>query len=162
MPLADRDEDALYRALARPIRLYAHRHLGDPQLAADVVQEVLLVVLQAVRAGGIERPDHFALAVCRNKVHERRREARRQERLRRAGAPLEIAYEPPLPPLDARRLPACLMKLGERDAAVVVMSFQEERSAQEIAAALSLTPENVRVIRHRALKQLQACVEGRS
>jgi hypothetical protein len=40
------------------------------------------------------------------------------------------------------------------------LSFTEERTAPEIAAELSLTEGNVRVIRHRALLRLRACLEG--
>jgi DNA-directed RNA polymerase specialized sigma24 family protein len=40
------------------------------------------------------------------------------------------------------------------------MTFYDERPAEEIAAALETSAGNVRVLRHRALLALRACVEG--
>ena len=42
----------------------------------------------------------------------------------------------------------------------MLATFLEDRDADEIGKALELSPGNVRVIRHRALARLQACVEG--
>jgi RNA polymerase sigma-70 factor (ECF subfamily) len=39
-------------------------------------------------------------------------------------------------------------------------TFVEDRDADEIGAAFAISAGNVRVIRHRALARLQACVEG--
>jgi RNA polymerase sigma factor (sigma-70 family) len=61
--------------------------------------------------------------------------------------------------LDFRMLLQCLEKLGERDRRVVGMTFHDDRTADEIATTIGLTTANVRVIRHRALVQLRACVD---
>ena len=63
-------------------------------------------------------------------------------------------------PIDRRRLERCLGHLAQRESTVVRMTFQEDRPADEIARLLGITPGNVRVIRHRALARLQACVES--
>jgi hypothetical protein len=39
------------------------------------------------------------------------------------------------------------------------LSFNEERSAEEIAARLETTPGNVRLLRHRAVAQLRRCLD---
>ena len=49
----------------------------------------------------------------------------------------------------------------ERDRAVLDMTFYEDRSSAEICAAMGLSLANVRVIRHRALLKLRACIDGR-
>jgi DNA-directed RNA polymerase specialized sigma24 family protein len=43
---------------------------------------------------------------------------------------------------------------------VVLLTFQEDRSADEIASELGTSAGNVRVLRHRALLALQRCVAG--
>jgi RNA polymerase sigma-70 factor (ECF subfamily) len=39
------------------------------------------------------------------------------------------------------------------------MTFYADRQASELAGELGLTEANVRVIRHRALQRMRACVE---
>jgi RNA polymerase sigma-70 factor (ECF subfamily) len=43
---------------------------------------------------------------------------------------------------------------------VVVLSFFAEQSGDEVAKALAVSTGNVRVIRHRALARLRACMGG--
>src|SRR5215470_4393750 len=62
-------EAELCRRFAPRIRLYGLRHLRDEDRARDLVQAVLLVVLEAARAGRIadpERVDRFMLGTSRN------------------------------------------------------------------------------------------------
>jgi DNA-directed RNA polymerase specialized sigma24 family protein len=44
---------------------------------------------------------------------------------------------------------------------VLVLSYCEERSTDEIAGLLGLSPGNVRVMRHRALARIKDCVEAK-
>jgi RNA polymerase sigma factor (sigma-70 family) len=69
----------------------------------------------------------------------------------------------------ARELPAeqpafpalvrCFDALDLRAKKIMHLSFQAERSADEIAAALVLSAGNVRVLRHRALAALRRCLD---
>ena len=43
-----------------------------------------------------------------------------------------------------------------------MLSFQEERPADEIAGLLAMEPGHVRVVRHRAIAALRSCFERRS
>jgi RNA polymerase sigma-70 factor, ECF subfamily len=144
--------------------MYGQRHLRDDQAADELVQQVLLAVIEAARAGRIEQPDRidaFVLGTARNISWDMRRADGRQRRVAaRAGAGLPEGWEPEWPRVDRLRLEACLGKLGPRERTIVMMTFAEDRSADDIGSALQLTPGNVRVIRHRALAQLQSCVEG--
>src|SRR4051794_20981267 len=69
-------EHSLYARFAGRILGYGLRHLRDPQLAQDLVQQVLLIVLQALRDGRIEATDKlesYVLGTCRNAVMDARR-----------------------------------------------------------------------------------------
>jgi len=158
----DAERELCARYAAR-IRLYGLRHLRADDAAADLVQQVLLAVLEAARAGRVEEPDRlgaFVAGVCRFVVWDVRRADQRRQRLVDAEAILLPAPETGLHPIDRRRLERCLGHLAPRETTVVRMTFQEDRPADEIARLLGLTPGNVRVIRHRALARLQACVEN--
>jgi RNA polymerase sigma-70 factor (ECF subfamily) len=104
-------EGEFCRRFAPRVRLYGLRHLRDRHAAADLVQQVLMMTLERLRAGKLREPE---------------------------------------------RLAACLEALSERERSVVIGSFFEEESISE----LRLSAGNVRVIRHRALGKLRACMEG--
>jgi RNA polymerase sigma-70 factor (ECF subfamily) len=159
----DADAEAeLYRRLAPRVRLYGLRHLRDPHAAHDLVQQVLLVTLERLRAGEVREPERiasFVLGMSRMTVLEIRRGARRREALLQAYGDTPEAVEAPEPlGLDADKLAECLQALAERERSVVQLTFLAEKPAEEVAAALGLTAGNVRVIRHRALGKLRECM----
>src|SRR4030042_1918003 len=72
-------EAELCRPLAPRVRLYGLRHLRDPALADDLVQEVLLLMLERLRAGRVREPERlasFVLGAWRLVVRKQRRRAR--------------------------------------------------------------------------------------
>ncbi|HEY6562831.1 MAG TPA: sigma-70 family RNA polymerase sigma factor [Polyangiaceae bacterium] len=156
-------EEALCKRFAPRIRLYGLRHLGVEATAADLVQVVLVRVLEAVRAGCVENTQNLAAYVrgtCRYAALDLRRTEKRQRAIEASAVVLaEVALPPPTSARDFARLFGCLQSLPERDSQIVRMSFMEERSADEIAERLSLSAGNVRVIRHRAIARLHACIE---
>ena len=157
------DEEELARRFAPRIRLYGLRHLRDRDAANDLVQQVLLLTLESLRAGRVREPERlasFILGTCRNVAVELRRGGRRRQALRERYLVAEEAAEPTLPP--PARLADCLQRLAERDRSVLVMTFYAERSADEIAGELGLAAGNVRVVRHRALGRLRDCLEARA
>jgi RNA polymerase sigma-70 factor (ECF subfamily) len=155
-------EAALYRRLAPRVRLYGRKHLRDEQAAADFTQQVMLMTIQKLRAGELreaERIVSFVFGMCRMvSLDLRRAYARRERLLEQYADDVPIADAAIAPRLDQARLASCLDGLPERDRAVVVMTFYEERRADEVGAALGVSAGNVRVIRHRALQRLRDCV----
>jgi RNA polymerase sigma-70 factor (ECF subfamily) len=160
-------EGDLYRLLAPRVRRYGLRHLRDEHAAADLMQHVMALAIEQLRGGGLREPERvvsFVLGACRMTVLELRRGSRRREALlERHGAELAIADIAQPARLDHQRLADCLQRLAERERAVLLLSFYEERPAAEVAVQLGLSAGNVRVIRHRGIARLRSCVEaGRS
>jgi RNA polymerase sigma-70 factor, ECF subfamily len=155
-------EAALFRRMAPRVRLYGLRHLRDEQAAADLTQEVLITTLEALRAGRLREPEKlaaFVLGTCRMTVLNLRRGAQRRERLlEQFGEDLLAPVQPSLPQLDHERLTRCVQNLGERDRAVIVMTFYDEQTSADVARFLGVSEANVRVIRHRAIHQLRGCM----
>jgi RNA polymerase sigma-70 factor (ECF subfamily) len=157
-------EAELYRRLGPRVRLYGLRHLRDRHAAADLVQQVLLVTLERLRAGKVREPERiasFVLGTCRMTVLEMRRGTRRREALLETWGDSAEAFEAPEPlALDPDRLAGCLEGLSERERSVVVLSFFADKQADEVGAELAISGGNVRVIRHRALARLRECMGG--
>jgi RNA polymerase sigma-70 factor, ECF subfamily len=154
-------EAEICRRMGPRIRLYGLRHLRAAAAADDLVQQVLLKTLEALRAGRLRETDKlapFVLGVCRMTVIDSRRRARRQEQLLAEFGGVLVPEENRLPDLDADRLTRCVQALKERERSVVVMTFYDERTASESGRFLGISEANVRVIRHRAIKQLRACM----
>jgi hypothetical protein len=66
-------EAELYRRLGPRVRLYRMRHLRDPNAAADLMQQVLLMMLERLREGRLREPERiasFVLGTCRMTVLE--------------------------------------------------------------------------------------------
>ncbi len=56
---AQAEESELYGRFARRVRLYGLKHLRDDAAADDLVQEVLLVTIERLRAGEVRNPDEI-------------------------------------------------------------------------------------------------------
>jgi RNA polymerase sigma-70 factor (ECF subfamily) len=160
---SDRDAEAeLYRRMAPRVRLYGLGHLRDEHAAQDLAQQVLITTLEALREGRLcesEKLASFVLGTCRMTVLNLKRGAHRKERLlARFGADLVTQAPPPMPRLDHEKLARCVQNLKERERSVVVMTFYDEQTGADVASFLGVSQANVRVIRHRAIHQLRACM----
>jgi RNA polymerase sigma-70 factor, ECF subfamily len=157
-------EAELCRAMAPRIRRYGLRHLRDHHAAEDLAQQVLITTLQALRAGRLRESDKvesFILGTCRMMVLDLRRTAHRRDQLLEQFGP-ETLYPAPAPQFenhpDHQTLANCVQSLRERERAVVLMSFYDENTAANVARFLNASEANVRVIRHRAIRLLRACM----
>jgi len=153
-------ETELCRRMGPRIRLYGLRHLRSAAATDDLVQHVLLKALEALRSARLREPDklaHFVLGTCRMTVIELRRSSERQEALLAMYAG-DLIPEGTAPPVDDRQLMKCVQALKERERSVVVMTYYDEQTAAETARFLGVSEAHVRVIRHRALRQLRDCM----
>lgn len=161
-PDARAAEDLLCKRYAPRVRLYGLRHLRNEDRARDLVQAALLGVLEAARGGRIadvDKLDRFVLGTSRNvalrmREHDGRAEPRPHEELD------SIAVDHP-EPLDREALMRCIDLLEGRARMVVHLTYNEERSADEIATSLATSAGNVRVLRHRAIAALRSCLDGK-
>ncbi len=151
-------EAELFRRFAPRVRLFGLRHLHTDPLADDLVQRVMLVTIQKLRDGAVREPEHigsFVLGTARVLA----RDQRRSDRLLPVdSAPSGEALVDEPDPYLRKRLVGCVEQLGERERAIVVLSFFQEQDSTEIGTTLGMQPPHVRVARHRALAQLRDCL----
>jgi RNA polymerase sigma-70 factor (ECF subfamily) len=158
-------EEELYRRFAPRVRLYGLRHLADRHTSDDLAQQVLLLVIERLRAKEVRDPDQigsFILGTSRMMSGSMTRVDRR-----RAGLLAQYhdrdAYVASIDEhaLDSARVAPCLAGIRERERTVLILSFYADKDAKEIGNALGMTPGAVRVCRHRALTSMRACLETR-
>lgn len=158
----DREAEAeMCRRMGPRIRLYGLRHLRSAAAADDLMQQVLLAALEALRSNRLREPDklaHFVLGTCRMLVRDQRRSAQRQEALLAMFGDDLVSNPPAAPAVDTSRLARCVQQLKERERSIVVLTFYDEQTSGQTAASLGLSQANVRVIRHRAIQQLRLCM----
>jgi RNA polymerase sigma-70 factor, ECF subfamily len=155
-------EAELFHRMAPRIRLYGLRHLRDVQASEDLTQNVLITIIEALRQGRLREPEKlasFVLGTCRMTILDLRRGAQRKERLlEQFGPGLIGSSESIRPRLDQERLARCVENLNERERSVVVMTFYNEQTSADVSSFLGISEANVRVIRHRAIRQLRDCM----
>ncbi len=159
----DREAEAeLCRRMAPRIRLYGLRHLRDEHAADDLSQQVLITIIEALRMGRLREPEKlvsFVLGTCRMTVLNLRRGAQiKQSLLEQYRGELPAVTQPSTLRLDHDHLQRCVQNLNERERTVVMMSFYDEQTGADVASFLGISEANVRVIRHRAIRQLRECM----
>lgn len=157
-------ESEFCRRFAPRIRLYGLRHLRSEAAAADLTQDVLLMTLQKLRSGAVREPDRlasFVLGTCRQVVIDGRRSgARREKLLGMFAEDMTPLVEDDTDALDTNRVQDCLGRLPERERAVLMLTFYDDRPADAVGLELGLSAGNVRVIRHRAIERLKALMQA--
>ena len=155
-------ESELYRRFAPRVRLYGLRHLRDEESARDLVQQVMMLTIEKLRRGEVRDPEQiasFVLGTSRTMAIAVRRKDLRHEQLRDKFLLAPTAYAAPdAAILDLDRLEQCMAQLADRERSVVFLTFYAESSAAAVATDIGVSEGNVRVIRHRALAKLRACV----
>ena len=163
--VADRDvaaEALLCRRLFPRIRGYGMRHLRSESAASDLAQHVIVVVLEALRAGRVEDPERlaaFVMGTCRNTVLDWRKvDGRRAALLEKFGPSLASAVASEPNAVDRAKLTACLEHLTPRERSILALTYFVDLDGDEIARELAMTSGHVRVGRHRALAHLHDCM----
>jgi RNA polymerase sigma-70 factor (ECF subfamily) len=159
----DADAEAeLCRRWYPRIRAYGRLHLGASD-AGDLAQEVLTILIHALRERRVtelEKLPAYVSGVCRNVARDWKKGQRRRAGLLERFGPTWIETVAAPPPMERPKLIDCLRRLGARDRAIVVLTYFADKDGDEIGRELQMSLGNVRVARHRALKQLLHCVGG--
>ncbi|MBX7100219.1 MAG: RNA polymerase sigma factor [Myxococcaceae bacterium] len=160
------DFDQVWRLHGRALGRWAARLSGTMVDAADVVQDVLLVVHRRLPEfqGDAEQLPGWLFRITENVV----RQKRRREKFRRwlGGSAEEVAGEVPSGAPDAegtlearqglRRAQQVLESLSEKHRTLIILFEVEQLSGQEIADLLSMKVTTVWVNLHRARQKFLA------
>lgn len=161
----DRGAEAELIALFdRRLLVKLRQHHPDPELIADLRQEVWLRVLQVLRRGGVDHPRRFfgfLLGTVRNVVLEDRKASTRHatatdeflETIPDPGDGIELLLD-----RDqlAGRLRECLAQMSDRDRQVLVRHYLCEEDKAVTCRLLGLSVLNYNNVLYRARQRLAA------
>jgi RNA polymerase sigma-70 factor (ECF subfamily) len=157
-----------FRTHSRSVLGYALRRVDQPEDAADVVSEVMLVAWR--RVGDLPSDEGarlwlygIARRVLANQTRSRNRRVRLGERLRDDLSRVPLGAE--APGLDERTrdsLHAALRELPESDRELLLLSSWEDLEPAEIAVVIGVAPATVRTRLHRARRRLRDLLEEQS
>ena len=157
----ERGAEPLYAAVSDCARARLFQSV-DPQMVDDHVQEILIIVLEAIRTGELRDPDclmGFVRTVTRRQVamHIRQSIVRRRRLI-----PVDAMF-PPIAP--SRESPEARLALREqivalervlelicpRDREILIRFYCEDQEPERICREMGLTYTQVRLFKSRAL-----------
>ncbi len=140
---------------------FAMRLTHDPQLAEDVVQEVLLKAWKDPGLGS--REDAAARAwlftASRNLIIDRWRSAASRHERQPGGVPDEVSEDATSVVLDRWLIAEAMSELSAQHRAVVGAAYFEGRSVADIAARLRIPEGTVKSRLHYALRTLRLVLQ---
>jgi RNA polymerase sigma-70 factor (sigma-E family) len=152
------DYEVFARAHLPRLSRYAVMLTGDRELAADLVQDVLVKIFrQWPRIAVTDRPERYALRMVTNEYLSWRRRWAVRTIFPMADVP-EHPHPDDAPTQHAARddMWQRLATLPKRQRAVLVLRFYEQLPDSEIAELLGCSTGTVRGYAHRALASLRA------
>ena len=151
--------EELYRVFSRGVRLYLCRQLG-PQDLEDKVHDTFLIVVRAVRRGGLREPERlmgFIRTVARRQVAahiDRAVQNRRQQVDLDLGTALRDLNRDP-EEMAIRRQHEQIARMvfnsiSKRDREILSRFYLLEQSQERICAEMNLTETQFRLLKSRA------------
>lgn len=154
-------EAELCARLAPRVRSYGRRHLRSDDLAAELVQRVLVLLLEKLRAGAVREPERvvsFVLGTARMTALEMRRRREREQPVEDLGDVLVAPAASDPAPVAPDQLARCFDALSDRERDTLVGTYFGELSSDHLGQALGVSASNVRQLRRRAVLRLRQCL----
>lgn len=153
----------MYEVYYRELYLYVYTICGNKNMTEDVLQETFLKALLALKDSHTNMRAWLYLTArnfCYNLLKREKRLVYGEE-TGRADEEAEDLLEQILKKEQSRRLQSALDKLSKPQREVLMLQYFGGFRQREIAAMLQITPANVRVLAHRAKKELKSILEVR-
>ena len=153
--LTERAFGELYQHTLRPLWTYAYRAVGNAADADDIVQDAFCRVLRTdISALSAEDQRRYVFRVASHLIVDRwRRVNRERSWLRRL---VEPTVEPTVAPqTGADDVVGLFEMLNPRERTLLWLAYVEQNTHQEIAAALDVKRDSVKVLLARARARLR-------
>jgi RNA polymerase sigma-70 factor (ECF subfamily) len=169
--LRRRDDDLAFRLLFRAhgeaVFTCCCRILRNQSAAEDVMQQAMMAAFESrSRLLEVDQLRGWMIRIAVNKCRDALRSAKRKDRRERdvvAGEPTEAASLLELlgSTEERRALEECLAALDPELATTVWMRYRERMSWAQIAEAVAIPPDTIRMRVKRALESLRDCLASK-
>lgn len=160
-------EDQIYRKYSDRLYFLALSELHSREDAEDVRSETFIRVIQAVRQGKLRKPESlgsFVVGIGMNVIRELRRQRFGAESIEDDDPALASETSPEDAFLDQEvksSIAETVKYLKPREQEFLRMYYYEELPLPEIAAALGIKQERLRLIKSRALQRFRKIHQNR-
>jgi RNA polymerase sigma factor (sigma-70 family) len=160
-------ESELARQFHHRVLMAASVRLHGSDAAADIAQETILAVLEALRRGRVREPDRlpaFVLGIVRNLINNHCRKQSRNRELQIDQLREPAGAEPREVGLGEERraqVRRALKHLNPLDRRILLLTLVDGMPPRVIAPIVGLTPELVRTRKSRAVKAVGDAVGAR-
>ncbi len=158
-------ESALYERYSERVFYLALSERFSRDDAEDIRAETFLRVLQALREGRLRKPDSlpsFIVGIALNVMREHKRQRAGTDSLTDGEYEIPGGESPEAAFLDketARSIEEMASQLKPRERQFLRMFYYEELPKEEIARALGIREERLRLVKSRALKSFRGIYE---
>jgi len=142
---------ALYEETRGSLRAYVAKSLGNITHADDIVQEVYLRLLRLPSAPPAEEAKPYLFRMATNLMIDHWRRHQREVKAMSAAEEHESVSRDPLMRLDLGRV---FLQLKPRERQLMWLAYVERATHREIAEALGLSAQSIRVLLFRAKEKL--------
>lgn len=152
----------LYDQYFPKIRRYVYFKVPKAEDTDELTAEVFLRGWEYATSSKVENPGALFYRIARNLIADFYRRRREEESLDQQEVPSTENLEREVTEADEQQqLIGQLRKLKEEYRDVLVMKYLDEMSVKEISVILEKTPNNVRVLLHRAKNALKEISESK-
>ncbi len=145
----------LYERYLVPVYRYCYFRVGSELDAEDLTEMIFLKAWESLPRKQVQSFRAWLYRIAHNQVVDYLRTRKETSTLERLEIPTDRQDRE-----DGRALVQAIVRLDEQDQEVLVCRFVSQLSHAETAAVLGLSETHVRVLQFRALKKLQALLEG--
>jgi len=142
---------ALYEQTRGPLRAYVAKSLGNITHADDIVQEVYLRFLRLPSPPDAQEARPYLFRMATNLMVDHWRRHQREVKAMSAAEEHESVSRDPLMRLDLGRV---FLQLKPRERQLMWLAYVERATHREIAEALGLSAQSIRVLLFRAKEKL--------
>lgn len=156
----------LYNHYVAPIYRFVFMRVSHKAIAEDLTQEVFLSAFENLKNYSFQGCplSSWLYQIARNKVIDHYRTKKSNLDIEKVSEDVFKAIETGESDLnrdfDLKRVREAMLKLSETEQDIIIMRFIEDLSHSEIASAISKSEGAVRLIQHRAIKNLKKILEN--
>lgn len=147
----------MYNQYANDIYAYLYAHGGNKELAEDLMADTFMRAIKSLETFDFKQPRAWLYTIARNLLldHWKKKSTVNLDEELEIADPSASVEQIVEKSINAEKLKNAINKLLVKEKDIITLRFLQNLSAKEVAKIVGTSPENVRIIQHRALKKMK-------